>query len=275
MVQFPKCRIHAPTHDILKLIQLHASSLAGVAQVVVRIEHFSAVGVLVVDKVLHLAPGSLLAVDASGAALAHSSVDLGQLILVHFILEIFMAIPLRNDHFLKGIFIHALLQLTLPDPFEKHWCVQDVQLLKHRWEEPLDFENQLLVALYHLFIGEVLKLASLEVDDELDLVDILGEDYLLALLEFHSPGVLQFFDEVMDQQISGIVDGLHKFFELNLADLDEEQGSSLFVGGVEPVGAQLLYFVVLREFKVLHYLVTNSKISLSDLPSPLSFPFFP
>ena len=63
--------------------------------------------------------------------------------------------------------------------------------------------------------------------------------------------MLQLFDEVVDQDIDGVVESTHKLHELDLADLDKEQWSTLFINFMEAIWTMYLDLFILLEFIVL------------------------
>ena len=73
----------------------------------------------------------------------------------------------------------------------------------------MQFENELLVDEQHLLVGHILELASLHVNDDLDLVDALLVAVLCAVREFDAPRVLQLLDEKVRQQVNRIVHCTH------------------------------------------------------------------
>lgn len=106
------------------------------------------------------------------------------------------------------------------------------------WEKSLDFKYYLLINLQKLFVGNVFKLHSLHVHYDFQLINshLITVDNFFAFLEFHAPGVLKFFYEVMHYNISTIVQNTHQLHELNLSDLNDKYWSPLFISIVESIG---------------------------------------
>lgn len=104
-------------------------------------------------------------------------------------------------NFLQCCLINVNRQLVLPESLEKHGCIDYVGFVKHLLEESLELQYRLLIHLDHRFIRQVLQFGTSKINDCYHLVYTFFVDKLLAVWEFDSPSMLQFFHEKVDQLV--------------------------------------------------------------------------
>ena len=101
--------------------------------------------------------------------------------------------------------------------------------MKQLWEESLDFEDDLFEYLEHLFIGNILQLRPLHINNRHNLINPILIHEFLRIWELYSPGVFKFFYEIMHQQIGGVMQSLKQLKVLYLTDLQDKNWSALFI----------------------------------------------
>ena len=101
-----------------------------------------------------------------------------------------------------GVSFYALGQWVLPDVLEESWCIHYIQFVQKLWEVPLDFEDKLSIYFGCSLIRHIFQLRSFHVNDNFYLINTFLIDKFLAISEFVSPGVLQFFNEEMNEDIN-------------------------------------------------------------------------
>ena len=142
-------------------------------------------------------------------------------------------------------------KLILIDCLQEHGAIQHKDLVHQLGVELLQFEDDLPVRPDRLLVVDVFQLRVLHVNNQQDLVNSFFVDEFSAVCEFHPPGVLHFLNKEMNQHVQRILNAFHKFLELHLADLHDENRPALAVHAMESMRQRRLYAVVLREFEIL------------------------
>ena len=113
-----------------------------------------------------------------------------------------------------------------------------------------------------MFVSNLFKRCSFQINDNLDLVNLLGFECLLTALEFVTPGVFHFFNDPLCDIFW--VCCLKKFHKLNLASIDDHNWPALFVSLMETNRHELsdgIFFpheVMLKKQVDLHLLSPSS-----------------
>ena len=131
--------------------------------------------------------------------------------------------------------------------------------MDYLWEPFAEFLADLGPQQVQVFVGYLLESCPFQIDKQLNLVNFLRFERLLAAFELVSPGVFHFLDDPFRDVLR--VRALEKLHQLDLASIYDQNGPPLLVCLVETHGHELSDRVLFA-----HEVMLQQQVNLHLLP---------